>query len=265
MLKLVRSTWRKAWASPLETAETLTAISQILSTLEQLGGKERKYGGINDWKHTKTLHARVGKGAQALSAEASVKLILFARLAGSTSLLFSRSNTSRMFGTAVVAASHLVGGKYTLNGGDGAEQLGAITHAAASLGRVGRGENKDLAVAFIGWQTVLSYFVSGFTKTFGREWTNGTALERVIRTNTYGDANFYRFLRKHPRLGQLLTYSTVVVETAFPLLVLNKITRPATLCVMALFHLANARYMGLGRFFISFVSTFPAVVRAVSR
>lgn len=265
MLYLVRSTWQRAWRYPLETVETMTAISQVLSTLEQLGGGERKNGGINDWQYTKALHPTPGRVTQALSSEVPVKIILLARLAASTSLCFSRSNTSRMLGTAVVAASHLIGGKYTLNGGDGAEQLGAISHAAASLGRVGGGRNKDLAIAFIGWQTVLSYFVSGFTKTFGREWTNGTALERVIRTHTYGDARFYRFLRRHPRVGQLLTYATVLIETAFPVLVLHRITRKPALCIMGLFHLANAKYMGLGRFFVSFVSTYPAVVKAVSR
>lgn len=248
---------------PLEVAEAFAAIAQLLSSLEAAAPHERRPGGINHWKYLRTLTSEGSRWEDVLGNARFVRGALLGRVAASGLLLVCPVASVRTAATGYNAASQVLLGKYTVNGGDGADQMAAITHGAAFLGRLGKGDNKDLALSFIAAQLVLAYFVSGFTKLFGPEWTNGTALERVMRTHTYGDETFYRILRRYPGLGELLSHVTVAVETLFPLLALNRHTRLPALAMMGGFHVANAHFMGLGRFMLAFVGTYPTVLHAL--
>ncbi len=245
---------------PLRTAERACAIAQLLSTLESFSAEERKYGGINDWNLTSILDGSRFSIKDEAFREIFIRGNFIARAAASFALILPTSNGVRLGATGISALSQLLINKYTINGSDGAEQYSAIIFAACAMGRTDKGKNVDLAVDFIAAQTVLSYFVAGAVKWLGSEWRNGTAVERVIRTKVYGSRTFYQLLRRWPRVSETLTYQTVAVEALFPLLVISKYTRLPALTTMFLFHAANARLMGLGRFFIVFTSTYPAVL-----
>ena len=256
---------QKPLQDPLEFTERASALSQILATLEGLSPKERRFGGINDWNYTKYLF-NAGDGiSDAEAREIFVRCLAASRIGASVVLLLPTGNYARLAASSVSALSYLLGNRYTINGSDGAEQYSAIILASSALGRLGGEKNRDLAVDFIAAQTAFSYFVAGAVKALGREWRNGTAVERVIRTEVYGNRFFYRFLRRHPRLSESVTYSTVVLETLFPLLLLHRGTGKMALASMFAFHAANVPLMGLGRFFLVFTSTYPAVVSSVER
>ena len=82
----------------------------------------------------------------------------------------------------------------------------------------------------------------------------------ILSTEGYGFAGFARLLDAHPALDQLLCWSVIGWEIAFPLvLVAPKPLLIAFLTVGALFHLACAVAMGLNRFVWAFCGCYPAV------
>ena len=248
---------------PLVTTERFCALSQLLSVLESLPESERRQGGINDWEHTKHLYGTDDMFVDPVKREKYVRLLLGVRLVAALALLMPTNNNTRMVASDLSGITYAAGNKYTINGSDGAEQYAAIILTSSALGRTNGGKNKDLAIDFIAAQTTLSYFVAGAVKALGYEWKRGTAVERVIRTETYGNERFYRILRAHPNLSKLLTHATVAIETMFPALILCKKTRPLAFMSMLGFHMANIELMGLGRFFLVFTSTYPAVAKAI--
>ncbi|WP_156324816.1 HTTM domain-containing protein [Corynebacterium lactis] len=264
-LKGLQRVVQKPLQAPLEFAERASAFSQLLATLEGISPKERRFGGINDWDYTKYLFNSGGGISDAGVREIFVRCLATARIGASVVLLLPTGNNTRLVASSVSALSYLLGNRYTINGSDGAEQYSAIILASSALGRIDGGKNRDLAVDFIAAQTAFSYFVAGAVKSLGREWRNGTAVERVVRTEVYGNRIFYRFLRRNPRLSESLTYSTVVVEMLFPFLLLHRGMRKVALASMFAFHAANVPLMGLGRFFIVFTSTYPAVMNSTNR
>lgn len=264
-LKGLQRLIQKPLQAPLEFTERASALSQLLATFEGLSPKERQFGGINDWNYTKYLF-NDGEGiADARAREIFIRCLAAARIGASVVLLLPTGNGARLAATSASALSYLLGNRYIINGSDGAEQYSAIILASSALGRVGGGKNRDLSVDFIAAQTAFSYFVAGAVKSLGREWRNGTAVERVVRTEVYGNRTFYRFLRRNPRLSESFTYSTVVLEMLFPFLLLHRGMGRVALASMFAFHAANVPLMGLGRFFLVFTSTYPAVVDSVNR
>ncbi|WP_147440512.1 hypothetical protein [Mycetocola tolaasinivorans] len=249
---------------PLEFAENMAAVVQILSAFESMNPSERRRGGINNWEHLKSSASGNERLNNLMSREGIVRVALGLRISGSVTLLAVRGNSARKYLALLITSCQILTSKYTLNGSDGADQLAGLIHASSALGRVGRGKNKDLAIGFIGCQIIVSYFASGLAKSFGSEWTNGTAVERVARTHTYGNRKLYEFLRARPRFSEFLTYSTTSLELVFPVIVRSRIGSVLGLAAMGLFHLANSHFLGLGRFLLAFVAGYPTVLRVVN-
>lgn len=264
-LKGLQRLGRKPLQDPLEFTERISAFSQLLATLEGFRSKEREFGGINDWELTKHLY-NAGEGiADDETRESFVRWLATVRICASVMLLLPTGNKARLTANSASALSYLLSNRYMINGSDGAEQYSAIILSAAALGRLDKGKNRDLAVDFIATQTIFSYFVAGAVKALGREWINGTAVERVIRTEVYGNRTFYRLLRRYPKISESITHSTVALEILFPILLINKSSANVALSLMFLFHAANIPLMGLGRFFLVFTSTYPAIIDSVER
>ncbi|WP_147441694.1 hypothetical protein [Mycetocola lacteus] len=248
---------------PLEIAENGAAIVQILSALESINSAERKRGGINYWKYVRASTMTESRLSDFLANEGVIRAALLARVLGGLSLISSQKNSVRKYSACIIVCSQIFTSKYTLNGSDGADQMAGVIHAASVLGRTRGGENSDLAVGFIGCQIIASYFASGFAKMFGSEWRNGTAAERVARTHSYGDKKLYEMLRSRPEFSRFITHATVVLETFFPLIVATQWGRALGLISMLMFHVANAHFLGLGRFLVAFAAGYPAVVQVL--
>lgn len=150
---------------------------------------------------------------------------------------------------------------YNRYGSDGADQAAIQALAPAAIGRLSRNETvQDAAIWYTGLQGVLSYAVAGVAKLFGPEWRQGTAIEGILRTNAYGHEGLWRFFKSHPTLAKLATWGTVAWEISYPLALLPYpwLTRSYSASAM-IFHVANAHFMGLGRFAWAFASLHPAI------
>ncbi|MDK6259791.1 hypothetical protein QP119_05050 [Corynebacterium frankenforstense] len=253
-------------ADPLVSVERACAITETVASVEYLSTTaSRKHGGLNDWKYLKSQFppgvATIWNKLSEEQAETIFKTIQCLRI-GHNLILASpiKNNKIRAWCNVFEAGTHLFLQPKLLYGTDGSDQLSFLGNAAAALGRVGGSETTRKAASdFLALQVILSYIVAGLAKMPGSRWANGDALEKIMGTQTYGDNKLYGLLRKYPKLGKSITRSTVIIESAMPLGLATKGSTKLTLLLFGMFHLANAKFMGLGRFVLPFISTYPAI------
>jgi hypothetical protein len=114
---------------------------------------------------------------------------------------------------------------------------------------------------FIAGQSCLSYLASGVAKATSPYWQKGYALLDIGNTKTYGFEPLASFLLSWPTITRLLSWSVILLECAFPLVLL--VGYPACfvfICWGIVFHLMIAFVMGLNSFLWAFGSTYPAIV-----
>lgn len=272
MLSQLRRLTRSACANPLSTAERLSAVTHLLSSVEYMvRGTDRRRGGLNDWTHTRAQVPAKSKPLQAVKdfvAREPVTQALHCSRALAAAVLVSpvRHNRVRMAADAYLAGTQILVYPRHLFGTDGSDQVSFLVQTAAALGRAGGTDaSRKAAVQFIGAQTVLAYGASGWAKLPGETWRSGDALVKIIRTETYGDKWLYQQLERRPEASRALCHAVLALECSFPLLLLGRGRHlDAGLLAMGAFHLANARFMGLSRFAWAFLATYPSV-RALAR
>ncbi|WP_019809774.1 lipase maturation factor family protein [Saccharomonospora halophila] len=145
---------------------------------------------------------------------------------------------------------------------DGSDHFAFINFTVALLEKLYPNDERArrAALAFIAAQSCLSYFTSGVVKMTSPVWRNGDAITGVFRTKTYGDRFLYRLTRDNRPLARAMAWSVMVAEALFPLVLVAPRPLARTIMVSGMaFHVGNARFMGLNRFFWSFVATYPAV------
>lgn len=146
---------------------------------------------------------------------------------------------------------------------DGAFQLTLVIYAALFIASIFPNDSVIAVVCvwFIGLQAILSYFVSGVSKLVSPTWRNGDALPGIFGTDIYGHQTVFRLIRDRPRVSQFLCWSVIVVECLFPLVLFADL--PLAIFLLGwgfLFHLSTAVFMGLNVFFVTFLSTYPAIL-----
>jgi predicted DCC family thiol-disulfide oxidoreductase YuxK len=100
-------------------------------------------------------------------------------------------------------------------------------------------------------QMAVLFFYSGVTKLQGDEWWNGDAIWSVFSSNEYYNGLLLDLFARHYWLVNVATYSTVLIELAFPFLIWQRSTRPYLLAAAIMLHVQFAVFMGL--FYFSFV------------
>lgn len=150
---------------------------------------------------------------------------------------------------------------------DGSDHLTFVNYAVSAAEKAfGNDPRAREALArFLAAQVCLAYFTSGAAKLVSPVWRDGTAIPEIFRTSMFGDDRFYQAVRERPWLAKSVAWTTILGEMAFPLVLVAP--RPVARSILAsggLFHLANARFMGLNRFIWSYCSTYPALAH-VSR
>lgn len=268
----LREGLRSSLAAPLGTAERVSAITQVLSSAEYLvRRKDRRKGGLNHWENTRQQVPAKSRWAQRVRdvvAKESVTTALHASRLVAGALLVSQVKDNRLRAAAnlYLSGTQILLYPRHLYGTDGSDQVSFLVQAAAGIGRAGGTDTtRRAAIEFIGAQTALSYCAAGIAKVPGADWRSGDALVKIMRTQTYGDEQFYALLRQHPVLARMLCHSVLALEVGFPLLMLKKGRYiDAGLLAMGSFHVANARLMGLSRFAWAFLSTYPAL-RSIAR
>ncbi|WP_436496621.1 alpha/beta fold hydrolase [Actinokineospora sp. HUAS TT18] len=254
----------------LTATERLGSVTHLVSSLEYLASpKDRDWGGPNNWDVTRaafvTHSPRLAKALDLVARRDVTRALHVARVAAAAALWLPLPKGAKVAANSVLAGSQLALYARHLYGTDGADQVSFLVQALATVARIGdrRPALVDSALWFIALQSVLSYTVSGWAKLPSRTWRSGRALPGITRTLTYGEPNVWKLFERHPKATRLLAHGVLAMECGFPLVFAARgRVAPLLLGSAGAFHLANAWVMGLGRFFWSFTSTYPAVLYA---
>jgi predicted DCC family thiol-disulfide oxidoreductase YuxK len=97
-------------------------------------------------------------------------------------------------------------------------------------------------------QMAVLFFYSGIAKIRGDDWWNGKAMWQVFVDLDYYNRTLLDVLAAHPWMGNLATYSTLLIEIAFPFLIWQRGTRPYLLAAAIFLHVQIAIFMGMPYF-----------------
>jgi hypothetical protein len=248
--------------------ERVTAIGATIGGLEMLRiASSYRDDGLNAWPITRTrLRGLTGSRGRIVDRAVRYPRVLgvaaVRALSGAALLLPRQGRAAR-----AAALGGLVGSGAMLHlrsnfGNDGSDHFAVINFGSALIEKAFPHDPRarEAALAFIAAQSCLSYFVSGAVKLRSPVWRSGEALTGILRTKTYGDAALYRVFRDRPRLARAACWAVMLFEVTFPLVLIAP--RPVATAILGgavLFHVVNARFMGLNRFLWSFTGSYPAV------
>jgi predicted DCC family thiol-disulfide oxidoreductase YuxK len=97
-------------------------------------------------------------------------------------------------------------------------------------------------------QMAVLFFYSGIAKIRGDDWWSGEAMWQVFVGVDYYNHTLLDVLAAHPWIGNLATYSVLLVELAFPFLIWQRSTRPYLLAAAIFLHVQIAVFMGMPYF-----------------
>lgn len=119
---------------------------------------------------------------------------------------------------------------------------------------------QEMALGYLAFQLIWSYFQSGYIKLINPDWRSGRALCDVFAFTVYPVSEQLRSLARSPRLLWVMSWVVVLFEVLFPLALLNKIALLIALGIAGLFHLANALLFGLNRFLWIWPAAYPILI-----
>lgn len=118
---------------------------------------------------------------------------------------------------------------------------------------------QEIALGYLAFQLIFSYFQSGYIKLINAEWRNGQALQDVFAITAYPVSGHVRSLSAYPRLLFVMSWVVILFELIFPLALFNQSALMVALCIAATFHFANAWLFGLNRFFWIWPAAYPVL------
>lgn len=276
-LAIVAAAVRELFAPPqttraqaLSRMERQAALTHLVSSLELLSRPSlRRPGGLNNWEVSRrdairfknpmmrSLFDFVGRrwvSEGLLVANSAASLVLLAP---------TRGRWLRGGAAATLAGTAYLLSARNREGGDGSDHASFLVQGMAALARAGGGDSRitDAALWAVSLQSAMSYAVSGWAKVMGSSWRDGSAMEGILRTRSYGNERVWKLARRFPTSVRVLSAGTVFLECTFPLAYLGR-GRLAKTYVggAAVFHYAVAAVMGLNRFLTAFTSLHPAVL-----
>jgi len=110
------------------------------------------------------------------------------------------------------------------------------------------GTGWSVALAYIGLQTVSSYFVSGWVKLKRPEWRNGQALTVFLNSGLHGPLAPHSVWRR-PWVALGCSWAFILWEGLFPLALFNPAWVVGFVLVALCFHFLVFWFFGLNRFF----------------
>lgn len=251
-----------------QRVEKLTAVGATISALEMLATKKTLDDkGLLGWPISRTrmlsLNRGPGKNLERVLKYPQILGVVRTRFVSGLTLLAPgvgrAGRGAALTGMTGTAAALNLRSSYGL---DGSDHFAFINFAVALLEKLYPNDRRarEVALAFIAAQSCLSYFTSGAVKLTSPVWRSGDAISGIFRTRTYGDKFFYKMTKDSKLAAQAVAWSVMLAEVTFPLVLVapKPIARMILLSGMG-FHIGNARFMGLNRFFWSFVATYPAV------
>lgn len=248
--------------------QTLACVAVILDAIEIISERQQ-YGsnGIYNYAVLKTSYKWMIKGwiAPVLDTvlnypcylylvvlQLVVAFLIISHLFASLSLPF----------VVVILLIHLLSHLRNRYGLDGSDQMQAILFASLTIFYLSPDPFvKQCCLWFICLQALLSYFTAGCAKARSAAWRDGTAMNDIMSTTSFGSKGFALVLAQKPLLSKMMCWAVIVFECAFPLLAFAGVRVCFVfIAVGILFHLSTAMFMGLNSFFWSFVATYPAIL-----
>ncbi len=113
----------------------------------------------------------------------------------------------------------------------------------------------SVAFRLMQFQICVIYMYTGFEKLKGASWWEGTALWTVLGNPQMVVMDF-SFVREFPLIISILTFSTLIFEIYWPILVWFQKTRPWLLAFGVLFHLGIGLIMALFPFSFIMMATY---------
>ena len=117
----------------------------------------------------------------------------------------------------------------------------------------------NVALWYVAIHSITSYFMSGAVKLLNSHWRNGGALIYFLDRGLYGPLSEYS-LFKRPVIAILASWSFIIWEILFPLVLFDEVIAVAFVITAFGFHLLVFRFFGLNRFVWAWVVTFPAII-----
>ncbi|WJY66994.1 hypothetical protein [Corynebacterium auris] len=255
-------------ARAFSAGSRITAVGTFISAAEEFSrSREMSDTGLFSWPIRRTAfrtlsHPKLEKPLRTLGHPRYRWLVGARALASLGVIVAPRRSKSRLVSLFALSGLLLVKSYRSSYGSDGSDQMSFISAASTAIAETPRltPQQQDVMSGFVAFQSVLSYFSAGVAKLRSPVWRDGSAIEGIFRTKTYGDEWLYQFVHRHRWARLTLAWSVIVAETIFPIiLALPPVARRAQFLVAAGFHVGNARFMGLNRFFWAFLGTYPHV------
>lgn len=113
---------------------------------------------------------------------------------------------------------------------------------------------QNFVIIFCTAQICVIYLTSGFYQVMGDSWNNGTAIYYISQVKSISMPFLEEMARKYIYLSVIISYASVLVKLAFPLLILNRRTKLFAVISVCLFHVGIAVGMGLYSFSIAMIA-----------
>ncbi|WP_150255942.1 alpha/beta fold hydrolase [Nocardiopsis deserti] len=247
-------------------SERISSATALVGSLEYLYlHRETAKDGFFDWNTVRGLYTAASpltrRFLDGVGEPRTTYAVHAARALVSAGMLLPGDSRWRGLGNAFLAASGTAVFLRHRYGTDGADEVSVLVQTGNAVARLSRSPRvQDAAIWHVAIQSNLSYVIAGWFKLLGRPWVEGTALQEVLRTRTYGHEGAHRLATAHPRLARPLVYGVLLMECLFPLVYAGKGRLSRVLIISAIaFHGANGYLMGLGRFLTAFTSMHPHV------
>lgn len=112
-------------------------------------------------------------------------------------------------------------------------------------------------IAYVSIQTVFSYFIAGWVKIKRSSWHQGVALTQLLTLSNYNVQPAIQHLVRQHKISLIITWSVLLFECLFPLALLHPDLCLMFIFIVFMFHLTNAWALGLNRFWLSWMASYP--------
>ena len=119
---------------------------------------------------------------------------------------------------------------------------------------------QTISLIFIAIQGILSYVVAGVAKVLGDSWRDGTAIEMIFSTRSWGDDRIIKVIQNYPAVKRIGAVIVIIFEISF---IVSPFVGSDILFVLfasgIFFHAFNSVFMGLNDFIYIFPGTYPSI------
>lgn len=251
---------------PLTTIAALIAgiagLGLLLDTVEVIRGRHA----LAEWFDGPMVSRRTWIGGWSVTSLRMIAALIAHVLvaAGTVCLLFFGSPFAAVGAVIVGAARWTIESRFA-GSGTSATRLQIITWLTLALFVLAAPSEtaQVAALSFLAFQGLVGYMMAGFEKLKNPFWVDGTAIRRILESDTFGAPRAAALLP----LGLVsapISWGTIAFEIVAPMIALVGPDAALLFCgIGLLFHVGVALMMGITQFIFSFGATYPALYVSV--